>query len=201
MFSKSGDYTYFADAIREPHVTFSENSKMRGTQSFRQGRRHTRKRKNAGAPPPKGRWDQAFHPLGRNKRTVWSIPFKVPWCSFRGFPRKSWWRRILASTQPGDVELDRSAAVEPRGGRQSSVENSLASSSIEARWHKSGSTWQRRSCFARTAKRLTIRSSRTFRSTNNMAGKSLPCCWLATQVGLTQAIGSDDNTSRTHGKR
>ena len=30
MFSKSSDYLYDADAIREPHVTFSENSKMKG---------------------------------------------------------------------------------------------------------------------------------------------------------------------------
>ena len=30
MFSKNKDYYYDADAIREPHVTFSENSKMRG---------------------------------------------------------------------------------------------------------------------------------------------------------------------------
>ena len=34
FFTKSKDYYYDADAIREPHVTFSENSRMRG------GRRH-----------------------------------------------------------------------------------------------------------------------------------------------------------------
>ncbi len=75
FFSKSKDYFYDADAIREPHVTFSENSKMKG------GRGHFGKRggtpeqgKNSGdSNLHDGRWDQAFHPKGRNKRTVWSI--------------------------------------------------------------------------------------------------------------------------------
>ena len=76
FFSHSKSYYYDADAIREPHVTFSQKSKMKG------GRRHFGKR---GGTPEKGknggdsnlhdaRWDQAFHPKGRNKRTVWSIP-------------------------------------------------------------------------------------------------------------------------------
>lgn len=75
FFTKSKDYFYDADAIREPHVTFSDKSKMRG------GRGHFGKR---GSTPEQGknsgdvnlhdaRWDQAFHPKGRNKRTVWSI--------------------------------------------------------------------------------------------------------------------------------
>lgn len=76
FFTAGPDYHYDADAIREPHVTFSENSKMRG------GRRHFFQRgstpeagKNGGdCNLHDGRWDQAFHPLGRNKRTVWSIP-------------------------------------------------------------------------------------------------------------------------------
>jgi site-specific DNA-methyltransferase (adenine-specific) len=76
FFTAGPDYFYDADAIREPHVTFSENSKMRG------GRRHFFQRdstpeagKNGGDTNlHNGRWDQAFHPLGRNKRTVWSIP-------------------------------------------------------------------------------------------------------------------------------
>jgi site-specific DNA-methyltransferase (adenine-specific) len=76
FFSKSKDYYYDADAVREPHVTFSEKSRMRG------GRNHFGVRggtpeagKNGGSNNlHNGRWDQAFHPLGRNKRTVWSIP-------------------------------------------------------------------------------------------------------------------------------
>lgn len=74
--TKGRDYYYDTDAIREPHVTFTEKSRMRG------GRRHFGVR---GGTPESGknsgdgnlhdaRWDQAFHPKGRNKRTVWSIP-------------------------------------------------------------------------------------------------------------------------------
>ena len=46
LFSKSDTYRYFADAIREPHVTFSEHSKMRG------GRGHFGKN---GGTPEKGK--------------------------------------------------------------------------------------------------------------------------------------------------
>ena len=76
LFSKTADYYYDADAIREPHVTFSEQSKMRG------GRKHFGKRNGTPEAGKNGgqsnlhdaRWDQAFHPKGRNKRTVWSVP-------------------------------------------------------------------------------------------------------------------------------
>lgn len=76
FFVRQLDYFYDADAIREPHVTFSEQSKMKG------GRKHLGVRggtpeqgKNRGQSNlHDGRWDQAFHPRGRNKRTVWSIP-------------------------------------------------------------------------------------------------------------------------------
>ncbi len=75
FFTRSKTYHYDADAIREPHVTFTDRSRMRG------GRRHFFQRhgtpeagKNGGnVNLHDGRWDQAFHPQGRNKRTVWSI--------------------------------------------------------------------------------------------------------------------------------
>jgi site-specific DNA-methyltransferase (adenine-specific) len=109
MFSKSADYYYDADAIREPHVTFTENSRMKG------GRNHFGKRngtpevgKNNGNPNlHDGRWDQAFHPLGRNKRSVWNIPLsKYRGAHFAVFPEKLVENCILASTKPGDVILD-----------------------------------------------------------------------------------------------
>src|SRR4051812_40019104 len=76
LFSREATYHYDADAIREPHVTFTERSRMRG------GRRHLGVRggtpeqgKNRGnGNLHDGRWDQAFHALGRNRRTVWSVP-------------------------------------------------------------------------------------------------------------------------------
>lgn len=89
FFTKSQDYYYDADAVREPHVTFSDKSRMRG------GRRHFGIRggtpeagKNGGTQNlHDGRWDQAFHPLGRNKRTVWSIPLsKFREAHFAVFP-------------------------------------------------------------------------------------------------------------------
>ena len=89
LFSKENQYYYDADAIREPHVTFTEKSRMRG------GRRHLGVRngtpengKNAGnANLHNARWDQAFHPKGRNKRTVWSVPLgKCREAHFAVFP-------------------------------------------------------------------------------------------------------------------
>ncbi|MCI7637114.1 MAG: site-specific DNA-methyltransferase [Oscillibacter sp.] len=91
MFAKSKSYYYDQDAIREPHVTFSPESKMRG------GRNHFGKRggtpeqgKNAGnSNLHDARWDQAFNPLGRNKRTVWEIPLgKFRGAHFAVFPEK-----------------------------------------------------------------------------------------------------------------
>ena len=109
LFSKGKDYFYDADAIREPHVTFSENSRMKG------GRNHffTRdgtpeKGKNEGnSNLHNGRWDQAFHPKGRNKRTVWSIPLsKCREAHFAVFPESLVQTCILATTCAGGVVLD-----------------------------------------------------------------------------------------------
>lgn len=109
MFSKSNQYYYDADAIREPHVTFSENSKMKG------GRNHFGKingtpeeGKNGGnSNLHRGRWDQAFHPLGRNKRTVWSIPLsKYRDTHFAVFPEKLVENCLLAGSAEKSLILD-----------------------------------------------------------------------------------------------
>jgi DNA modification methylase len=109
MFSKEKSYYYDADAIREPHVTFSENSKMRG------GRAHLGKRggtpeegKNSGdSNLHNGRWDQAFHPMGRNKRTVWSVSLgKFREAHFAVFPEKLIEPCILAGSPLGGIVLD-----------------------------------------------------------------------------------------------
>jgi site-specific DNA-methyltransferase (adenine-specific) len=100
---------YDADAIREPHVTFTAASRMRG------GRRHFGLRhgtpergKFAGAVNlHDGRWDQAFHPLGRNKRTVWSVPLsKNRDAHFAVFPEALVEPCLLAGSAPGDLVLD-----------------------------------------------------------------------------------------------
>jgi DNA modification methylase len=109
FFTKSKDYFYDADAIREPHVTFSDKSRMRG------GRRHFGIRggtpeagKNGGSNNlHDGRWDQAFHPLGRNKRTVWSIPLsKFREAHFAVFPESLVATCISAGCPPGGLVLD-----------------------------------------------------------------------------------------------
>ena len=109
LFSKTTDYYYDADAIREPHITFTEKSKMKG------GRKHLGKKngtpeqgKNAGnSNLHDGRWDQAFHPKGRNKRTVWEISLgKFREAHFAVFPEKLVEMCLLASTKEGDFVLD-----------------------------------------------------------------------------------------------
>jgi site-specific DNA-methyltransferase (adenine-specific) len=109
LFAKSLKYYYDADAIREPHVTFSENSKMRG------GRNHLGKKggtpeqgKNAGnSNLHNGRWDQAFHPKGRNKRTVWEVPLsKFRDAHFAVFPEQLIEPCILAGSSEGGIVLD-----------------------------------------------------------------------------------------------
>ena len=109
LFAKSSKYYYDADAIREPHVTFSEKSKMKG------GRNHIGKAggtpesgKNAGnSNLHKGRWDQAFHPKGRNKRTVWEVPLsKFRDAHFAVFPEQLIEPCILAGSPEGGIILD-----------------------------------------------------------------------------------------------
>ncbi len=109
LLTKSNDYFYNADAIREPHVTFTAESKMKG------GRNHFGRRdgtpengKNKGNPNlHNGRWDQAFHPLGRNKRTVWNISLgKFRGTHFAVFPEQLVECCILAGTLEGDLVLD-----------------------------------------------------------------------------------------------
>lgn len=109
MFALTTTYHYDADAIREPHVTFTEQSRMRG------GRGHFGKPngtpeagKNSGNPNlHNGRWDQAFHPNGRNKRTVWSIPLsKCREAHFAVFPQQLVEPCVLAGCPTGGTVLD-----------------------------------------------------------------------------------------------
>lgn len=109
MFARAPEYYYDADAIREPHVTFTEKSRMSG------GRNHFGR---VGGTPEAGknggnnnlhdaRWDQAFHPKGRNKRTVWEIPLgKFREAHFAVYPEKLVETCILASTRENDFVFD-----------------------------------------------------------------------------------------------
>jgi site-specific DNA-methyltransferase (adenine-specific) len=54
-----------------------------------------------------GRWDQAFHPLGRNKRTVWSIPLsKFREAHFAVFPESLVEICLKATCPAGGMVLD-----------------------------------------------------------------------------------------------
>ena len=109
LLSRSASYHYDADAIREPHVTFTERSRMRG------GRGHFGKR--AGTPERgknqgdgnlhDARWDEYFHPAGRNRRTVWSVPLgKFREAHFAVFPEALIEPCVKAGCPPGGVVLD-----------------------------------------------------------------------------------------------
>lgn len=109
LFSKEPRYYYDADSIREEHITFTEKSRMKG------GRNHFGKRngtpengKNRGnSNLHDARWDQAFHPKGRNKRTVWTIPLsKFPDAHFAVFPETLAEICIKAGSAEGDMVLD-----------------------------------------------------------------------------------------------
>lgn len=109
FFSKADKYFYDADAIREPHVTFSDNSKMKGGRKHFGVRKGTpEKGKNKGdSNLHDGRWDQAFHPLGRNKRTVWSISLsKNRDAHFAVFPDQLVETCIKAGCPEGGIVLD-----------------------------------------------------------------------------------------------
>ena len=109
LLSRGDAYYYNADAIREPHVTFTAASRMKGGMGhFGKVGGTPEQGKNKGNPNlHRGRWDQAFHPLGRNKRTVWSIPLsKFREAHFAVFPEKLVETCVLAATRPGDSILD-----------------------------------------------------------------------------------------------
>jgi DNA modification methylase len=109
VLSKHPEYYYDADAIREPHVTFSDRSKMRGGRAhFGKVNGTPERGKNGGSSNlHDGRWDQAFHPNGRNKRTVWSIPLgKFREAHFAVFPERLVEPCIKAGCRPGGVVLD-----------------------------------------------------------------------------------------------
>ena len=82
---------------------------------MRGGRRHfftnggtPEKGKNQGSSNlHDGRWDQAFHPKGRNKRTVWSIPLsKFREAHFAVFPESLVETCIRVASPEGGLVLD-----------------------------------------------------------------------------------------------
>ena len=106
---KTMDYFYDADAIREPHVTFSEHSRMRGGRNhfFRRGSTPEQGKNGGSRNLHDARWDQAFHPKGRNKRTVWSVPLsKCRDAHFAVFPESLVETCLRAGSPPDGLVLD-----------------------------------------------------------------------------------------------
>ena len=98
-----------------PTPSASRTSPSATSSRMRGGRRHFGIRggtpeagKNGGSNNlHDGRWDQAFHPLGRNKRTVWSIPLsKFRDAHFAVFPESLVETCILAGCPAGGLVLD-----------------------------------------------------------------------------------------------
>lgn len=109
FFTRSPRYYYHADAVREPHVTFTPQSRMRGGRRhfFQRGGTPEQGKNRGGGNLHTGRWDQAFHPRGRNKRTVWSIPLsKFRGAHFAVFPEALVEICLRAGCPPGGVVLD-----------------------------------------------------------------------------------------------
>ncbi|MCS4182170.1 DNA-methyltransferase [Salinibacter ruber] len=109
LFAKSKDYYYDTDSIREEHVTFTEDSKMRGGRSHFGEKDGTPEEGKYGGSDNlhDGRWDQAFHPEGRNRRTVWEIPLsKFPDAHFAVFPEELVKLCLLAGCPKDGVVLD-----------------------------------------------------------------------------------------------
>jgi site-specific DNA-methyltransferase (adenine-specific) len=109
LFSKSAKYYYDADSIREPHVTFSEASRMRGGRNHfgRSGGTPEQGKNKGNQNLHHGQWDKAFHEKGRNKRTVWNVPLsKFREAHFAVFPEKLIEPCILAGTPKGSIVLD-----------------------------------------------------------------------------------------------
>jgi site-specific DNA-methyltransferase (adenine-specific) len=109
FFAKSADYYYDIDAIREPHVTFTEQSRMKGGRAhfFRRGSTPESGKNGGDTNLHDARWDQAFHPKGRNKRTVWSLPLsKFREAHFAVFPEQLVETCVLATALVGGTVLD-----------------------------------------------------------------------------------------------
>lgn len=96
LLSKSPKYFYDADAIREPQQTLGERHE--GKSGYR-----------AGHPSKESRTanQRALHPLGANKRSVWTIA-TAPYdgAHFATFPPKLIEPCILAGSRVGDLVLD-----------------------------------------------------------------------------------------------
>lgn len=112
LLTKSSTYYYDADAIREPHTY--EESKPRPSVMVREAQKYRDKvyggsgtgfQGHSGSLKADG--TSLNHPLGRNKRSVWTInPHPYPDAHFATFPEKLVEPCILAGSPLGGTVLD-----------------------------------------------------------------------------------------------
>lgn len=101
LLAKSKRYFYNADAIREPHTSLGRPPGNTSRLYFDRDLHH----QNAHKRRPEAA--RSFHPLGRNKRDVWTIPTQgFNGSHFATFPEKLVTPMILAGSRPGDIVLD-----------------------------------------------------------------------------------------------
>ncbi len=94
LFAKSEMYYYDVDALREPQQSIGE--RHAGKSGYRDGH-----------PSKGGIIERSLHPLGANKRSVWTVaaqPYEG--AHFAVFPPDLIEPCILATSRPGDVVLD-----------------------------------------------------------------------------------------------
>lgn len=109
LLTRSKRYYYDIDAIREEHVSFTDRSRMQGPKTHFGVRGGTPEQGKYSGDRNlhQGRWDQAFHPLGRNKRTVWEVATaQCPEAHFAVMPEGLVEPCILAGVPVGGVVLD-----------------------------------------------------------------------------------------------
>lgn len=98
LMTKNPTYFYDVDAIREPH---DDHRRRKAGATAMRGQAEMRPRGKADDP------DRYYHPKGRNKRTVWTVPpaqFDGP--HFATMPEGLVEPCILAGSAPGDLVLD-----------------------------------------------------------------------------------------------
>jgi site-specific DNA-methyltransferase (adenine-specific) len=103
LFAKSENYYYDQDAIREPHG----GKEGRKHSHWGEGKFNGYTDGKNGLTPQSFDQDHHYHPLGRNKRTVWEVTSeKFEGEHFATFPKRLITPCVLAGSKPGDLVFD-----------------------------------------------------------------------------------------------
>jgi DNA modification methylase len=109
LLAKQERYFYDAEAIREPQVDFergNHEASLVGWANYNAAERLTHGKNKIG-PVDRDGVQRSYNPLGRNKRSVWTIATQ-PYAEahFATFPEEIPKLCILAGSKPGDTVLD-----------------------------------------------------------------------------------------------